>query len=149
MSLRPKKGRVAVSILGVKGPLQDSVKPSPSPFYRVETFLCPPKNPFRICRGESSLALPHPPPLPFCSSPFPVIHDRSFRMRMLPWRDWSFITGRGRATMWENCGSEKFPPPPPPSRHGKTFRAFKDRKLCMPPPPFNMDKTSSYHIKIP
>ena len=53
----------------------------------------------------------------------------------------------GGATKWENRGSKTFCAPPP-SRQGKTFCApppFKEWKLFVPP--YNMAKTSSYHVK--
>ena len=64
-------------------------------------------------------------------------------------RDWSLITGRGgykmRKLRVQNCISL----PPPPHGQGKTFCVppFKERKLVVTPPPFNMAKTSSYCIK--
>ena len=60
-------------------------------------------------------------------------------------RDWSLITGRGGLQNGEIAGPKLFAPPP------------QDRvKLLAPPllkranfsrPPYNMAKTSSYHVK--
>ena len=62
-------------------------------------------------------------------------------------RDWSLIKGRGRATKWENRGSEtcyapsqdrvkpSLTPPPPLLKGGNLLR------------PLSVLKTSSYHIK--
>ena len=58
--------------------------------------------------------------------------------------DWSLITGRGGgATKWD------FFAPHPPQDRGKTVCAltFKEWELFAHPPPFNMAKTPSYHVK--
>ena len=57
-------------------------------------------------------------------------------------RDWSLITGRRGL---QNAD----PIPPHPPQDDDIFRAhpFKEWKLFVPPPHFNMAKTSSYSIK--
>ena len=60
-------------------------------------------------------------------------------------RDWSLITGRGGGYKMGKSRIRNFLCPPP--RQGKTFRAppFKEWKLFVTP--YNMAKTSSYHVK--
>ena len=52
----------------------------------------------------------------------------------------------GGATKWGNRGSETFCAPPL-SGHGKTFRAPLLKSGNFSRPPYNIAKTSSYHVK--
>ena len=63
-------------------------------------------------------------------------------------RDWSLITGRGGgggATKWENRGSETFCAAP--QDRVKLFAAPLLKIGNFWRPPYNMAKTSSYHVK--